>query len=222
MEKIIDLHERFFTDLTNNRAIRDQLETAEIRVIEGFISNLPLVRRFYQTVYPASNKPAIVLCGINPGRHGTGKTGVPFLDYKGLSKFLPEVTATDQEKSAQFMLSVINDIGQDTFFQNIYMTNISWFGFTRYSQNLNYYDLPETLPTHFTQSFIQEMAIIQPKIIIPLSTEVERSIQQMNLPYQIGKRLPHPYYSSIGKREPIYKKLYIDTIQELLQGEVRV
>lgn len=218
MDKILNLHTDFYTNLNNNPVVKEILEREKITVLDGFNKNLELVQRYYRTVY-RSNASRIVLCGINPGRNGAGKTGIPFLDFRSISQLLSDIEGDDREQSAQFIFSIINEVGRESFYENVYMTNISWFGFTRDGKNLNYYDLPSSLATTFTDTFIAEMDMVQPKIIIPLSKEVERSLKQMRksgrLHYPIAERLPHPYYCSIGKNAMKYKQIYINTIKDI-------
>ena len=112
-------------------------------------------------------------------------------------------------------------MGTESFYKDVYMTNLSWFGFTKDRINLNYNKLPEPLQNTFTESFISEMDIVQPKVIIPLSMEVEMALKKMKnegrLSYPLAPRLPHPYYCSIGKRAVEYKDIYINQI-ELARG----
>lgn len=167
----------------------------------------------------------VVLCGINPGKNGAGKTGIPFLDFNSVSQLLSGIGQDDRERSAQFILSVIKEIGSETFFRNVYMTNISWFGFTKEGNNSRYYKLPSPLSTTFTDSFIAEMDIVQPKVIVPLSEEVEKTLKQMirdgRLQYPIVERLPHPYYCSIGKNAIRYKQVYVNKIANLITANGR-
>lgn len=197
------------------------LEREEINILDGFYENIKLVQRYYQTFYPTQEK-RVVLCGINPGRNGAGKTGIPFIDFSGASHLLSGIGQNDREQSAQFILSIINAIESNIFHKNVYMTNISWFGFIKEGRNLNYNRLPSPLPTTFTESFIAEMDIVQPKIIVPLSIEVEKTLKQMKkdkrLNYRLAPRLPHPYYCSIGKRPVKYKEVYLKRITELMNG----
>lgn len=110
----------------------------------------------------------------------------------------------------------------DSFYRNVYMTNISWFGFTKNNNNLNYYDLPSSLTTTFTDSFIEEMDIVQPKVIVPLGKEVEKTLKQMiksgRLRYPLAERLPHPYYCSIGERPIKYRQIYVKKITSLIEN----
>lgn len=215
MEEIIDLHLDFYHSIKENDEVISTLRKENIKILDGFIRNIDLVRRYYQTVYQ-TNRDRIVLCGINPGKLGAGKTGVPFLDFKSISQIFSDVRLSDQERSAQYMWSVINKIGIDKFYKNIYITNISWFGFTKEGNNLNYYQLPRNIRNLFTYSFIEEMKIVQPKVMIPLGREVESTLQTMvrsgDLTYPIATRLPHPFFSSIGSNTSSCMKDYLDTI----------
>lgn len=225
MDKIIHLHYNFYTNLKSNLEVKDILEREKITVLDGFNKNLELVHRYYQKVYSTEAK-RVILCGINPGKNGAGKTGIPFLDFRAVSHLLSYIGQDDREQSAQFILSIINEIGSESFYRNVYMTNISWFGFTKDGNNLNYYDLPSPLPTIFTDSFIKEMDIVQPKVIVPLSKEVEQTLQQMikngRLRYPLAERLPHPYDCSIGKRATKYKQIYVKKITNLIKNQSNI
>lgn len=98
------------------------------------------------------------------------------------------------------------------------MTNISWYGFMKDKKMLNYYDLPSSLHKTFTASFIAEMDIVQPKMIVHLSEKIGKILQRVaahgELAYPIAKRLPHQYHCSIGKNTIPSKKIYVDLINQ--------
>lgn len=202
MEDLLKQKVDFYREIVSgkNRDIFDSLNEENIHILPGFIENFDVVKEFYRTYYNHHKRERIVLCGINPGRLGAGKTGVPFLDYKSLSQLLPKVNNLDSEQSAQFIWQVISAIGPDKFFDKVYLTNISWFGFSKSGVNFNYYELSPKLQKVFTKGFVNEMAIIQPRIIIPLSIEVNKTLENMNLGYKIGKRLNHPNYCKFPAR----------------------
>ncbi|MEO2077381.1 MAG: uracil-DNA glycosylase family protein [Bacillus sp. (in: firmicutes)] len=200
MERIIDLHLKFYQSLfQEKKCITEALSNQGISVLTGFVDNVHLVRDFYESCYKNDNR-RIVLCGINPGRLGAGKTGVPFLDYLSLSKLLNGIDNKDSELSAKFIFSIIESIGIERFFDHVYLTNISWFGFVKGNKNVNYYELGEELQREFTYGFIKEMEIIQPQVIIPLSKKVKKTLMQMKkenlLDAKIAPPLSHPYYYS--------------------------
>jgi hypothetical protein len=225
VERILQLHYKFFENMQSDLEIRETLEREKITVLDGFYKNFELVSRYYKTVY-SNQKARVVLCGINPGRNGAGKTGIPFLDFDSVSHLISNIDRNDKEQSAQFIKSIIDALGSETYYKSVYMTNISWFGFVKNNKNLNYYDLPESLPSIFTDSFIEEMNIVEPKIIVPLSQMVEKTLKQMKkegkLQYPIASRLPHPYYCSIGQNAKKYKEVYLKKINNLLEDKTNV
>jgi hypothetical protein len=225
MDRILQLHYKFFENIQSDLEIRELLQSENITVLDGFYKNFELVSRYYKMVY-SSEASRIVLCGINPGRNGAGKTGIPFLDFESVSNLVPNINRSDKEQSAQFIKSIIDELGNETYFNAVYMTNLSWFGFVKNNKNLNYYDLPDPLPALFTESFISEMNIVKPKIIVPLSQRVEKTLKQMQkagkLQYPVSSRLPHPYYCSIGQNAIKYKEVYVKMINELREDKANI
>lgn len=218
MEEIIDLHLNFFKEVETNVTISKFFEEERITILEGFQENVDLVRTFYQKYY-SRHAERVVLCGINPGRKGAGKTGIPFIDFKGASRLLPNVKEEDWETSSQFVFSIIERMGSENFFKKVYLTNLSWYGFKKDRKNVNYYELPFSIQQYFIKNFIKEMEIVQPSLIVPLSKEVEATLNEMKagglLPYRIGKRLPHPYWCSIGNRANEYIMEYSQSLERL-------
>lgn len=222
MKRIVQMKIDFYDSITNGKKkwVIKELEKQKISILTGFIKNVDLVKDFYESYYSKSNR-RIVLCGINPGRLGAGKTGVPFLDYKSLSKLVPNISNDDSELSAQFIFEVINYFGYKHFFDNVYLTNISWFGFVKDDKNFNYYNFDKVLQEEFTNSFIEEMNIVQPSVIIPLSEAVEKSIKNINkkifLKCKVAKRIPHPYYfSNFSTRYKDGLNRYIQAIEHCM------
>ncbi|MGG4490927.1 uracil-DNA glycosylase family protein [Metabacillus idriensis] len=215
MERIVQMHADFYEKITKDPSISMELKKENITILDGFHQNLGLVKKYYETMYKLQDE-RIVLCGINPGRNGAGKTGIPFIDFRGASHVLSDVFNDDWERSAQFILSIIKEVGIEDFHKRVYMTNLSWFGFKKDGKKLNYYKLPHHLANAFTESFINEMDIVNPKVIIPLSKEVEKTLEHMvrtkKLNYPVAPRLPHPYYCSIGENTGKYKKEYLNAI----------
>lgn len=223
MVKIIEQKLDFYQSITTgeNKWMSDYLKKENIHILTGFIENKDLVINFYKQVY-SNIHPRIVLCGINPGRFGAGKTGVPFLDYLSLSEFFPDIKSTNRENSAQFVYKVIESYGKERFFNDVYLTNFSWFGFQKKSnnqwKNVNYFELPQNIQSVIAESFLEEMEILQPQYIIPLSEKVEESLMGLKrsgrLDYEIMPRLKHPYYCSINNPHDQMKE-YIRRIDDV-------
>ncbi|MGG0644103.1 uracil-DNA glycosylase family protein [Sporosarcina gallistercoris] len=218
MEKIIDLHLSFLDRLAEKGDVLRELEREGISVLPGFKEQAELVRAYYKKFYSKLER-RIVFCGINPGQYGAGKTGVPFIDFDGIDRLLPGYGRQDKERSAQFMLSIIEEYDLGEFQDAVYLTNVSWFGFLRNGKNLNYYTLPRTVRHHFIESFVEEMKIVNPSFIIPLSEEVGRTLRQLvkegQLDYPIADRLPHPLHGSFPTNLKKTRMRYLKCIEQL-------
>ena len=74
-------------------------DNEDIVLLDSFLDNWENVKQFNEKYY-TEGYPKTVLCGINPGKNGAGKTGVPFLDFNSLSKLMDGVEHADTERSA--------------------------------------------------------------------------------------------------------------------------
>lgn len=226
MDKIIDLHLTFMDRLVEDGNVLRELERERIYILPGFTEQAELVRDYYKTFYSKEGH-RIVFCGINPGQYGSGKTGVPFIDFDGISRLLPGHDGQDKERSAQFIMSIIEDYEPGEFQDAVYLTNLSWYGFQRDGRNLNYYNLPRSVRHQFITSFVKEMKIVQPSAIVPLSEEVGRILRQLaadgQLDYPIAERLPHPLHCSFPSNLQKSKIRYHKCIEQHtgLQRKVR-
>jgi hypothetical protein len=104
-----------------------------------------LCRKFYSKYYNDIN-PRILLLGINPGRFGSGTTGISFTDPVKLEKIcgiennFPKRT----ELSADFIYTMINAFdGPQVFYSRFFISAVSPLGFTKEGKNINYYDDPK-------------------------------------------------------------------------------
>lgn len=103
---------------------------------------MDLCMKFYKKYYH-DNSPRTLLLGINPGRFGSGKTGISFTDPVklenecGIQNNLTKKT----ELSADFIYRMIITYGGPVAFYNKYfISSISPLGFTKNGKNMNYYD----------------------------------------------------------------------------------
>ncbi|MCP8970957.1 uracil-DNA glycosylase family protein, partial [Ectobacillus ponti] len=124
MEQIISLHLEFLQQVRADQEVMRQLKERKIEILDGFEHNVEMVRQFYQKWYGQMPRKRIVLCGINPGKKGAGKTGIPFIDYRSLSHLMQGVHGKDAEQSAQFVYTIISEMGAEHFFSNVYLTNV--------------------------------------------------------------------------------------------------
>ncbi len=101
----------------------------------------------------ADNLPRHLILGINPGRFGSGVTGVAFTDTKRLKKDcgIPYSGPESHEPSSVFIYEMIEAFGgTENFYRKIYINSICPLGFTILNKhgrkvNYNYYDDAELL-----------------------------------------------------------------------------
>ncbi len=201
----------------------ETLKSKNVKILSDFIDNKNNIIEFHKK-YVEPNSPKIVICGINPGRNGAGLTGIPFIDFESLSNMLPDINKKDREQSANFFFSVIQQFGIETFYKYFYVTNISWFGFSRIdkSKNVNYYekDISTEIAICLIDKFVEEMDLINPDYIIPLSKtvlyELESLKNQQKIRAEIGTCLNHPSWIVTYRRKDVitWRQKYVDTLSK--------
>jgi hypothetical protein len=191
------------------------LDECDISILREFESNILGAARFAEE-YCSNQSPNVVLCGINPGRLGAGKTGVPFLDFSSLSKLFEDVYRHDEERSAQFFFEVIEYFGAKSFYSTFHVTNISSVGFERAGANVNYYDLPEKALRYIYSRFSGEIKAVQPTAIISLSGAVHSTVKHLfsGSSIDISVCLPHPNYCAFPKQRDRCKALYVEVLSQ--------
>jgi len=105
-------------------------------------SVMPVVRAFYKKYYN-DTKPRTLILGINPGRFGSGVTGISFTDPIRLETVcgIPNSMPKKPELSSDFIYRMIDAYGGAKDFYNRYLISaVSPLGFTRLGKNINYYD----------------------------------------------------------------------------------
>lgn len=193
--------------------LESQLENTGVVVLKDFLENWENILKFNKKYYK-KEIPKIVICGINPGRLGSGKTGIPFIDQKSLSKLIPDIKGEDAERSAQFFFEIVENFGAEKFYKSFYVTNISWLGFVKNKKNFNYYDLPESVKLRVFDFFKMEMDMVKPKMIISLSQAVHDDLNKLFAGTEINTEivLAHPNYCAFPKNRNKYKRNYIEVL----------
>lgn len=120
-----------------------------------------LCRQFYKKYYRDKN-PRTLLLGINPGRFGSGLTGISFTDPVKLETDcqIPNTLLKKTELSADFIYRMIHASGGVAqFCKSYFISAISPLGFTKDGKNINYYDLPalQKAITPFVVDSIQKL-----------------------------------------------------------------
>ncbi|MBC6698719.1 uracil-DNA glycosylase family protein [Hymenobacter puniceus] len=103
-----------------------------------------LLTQFAQKFY-ADNRPRVALLGINPGRFGSGRTGVAFTDPAALADHCGILNGQPRhpELSSQFVYRVVAELGGPTeFYRHFYLSSLYPLVLLRDSKNYNYYDSP--------------------------------------------------------------------------------
>ncbi len=221
MKSIVEDYFEFYEIFKNKYS--DDLQSKNIGILSNFIDNKANIIEFHKK-YVQPNSPKVVICGINPGRYGAGKTGIPFIDFTSLSKMLPNIDKEDSERSARFFFSVIEEFGIENFYQNFHVTNLSWYGFYQLDKmkNVNYdnTNIATEIQIFLIDKFVEEMNYINPDIIIPLADVVLWELQSLKkknkLNAQIAPRLYHPASPIIAKDLNLWKKNYVDTLSKSL------
>ncbi len=101
-----------------------------------------LCEKFYRKYYH-DERPRRLLLGINPGRFGSGTTGISFTDPLKLEKECGIANTFEKkpELSADFIYRMINQCGgPGAFYQHYFISAVSPLGFTMEGKNINYYD----------------------------------------------------------------------------------
>lgn len=124
-----------------------EIYRSDVEVIRSYL--LPEVKinvnRFYNKFFSDNNNRVFVF-GINPGRFGSGITGIPFTDPVALEKYcgIKNSFKKRRELSSEFIYSFIENWGGiRAFYNNFFLTAVSPIGFIHDGVNYNYYDSSE-------------------------------------------------------------------------------
>jgi hypothetical protein len=124
-----------------------------IRIMNPFREQpqvMNIMQQFYRKYYSDHHQRRMIM-GINPGRLGSGATGIPFTDTKRLTEIVGisiEGLKT-HEPSSVFVYDVISAYGgPETFYNDFYFASVCPLGFTSMKPdgseiNYNYYDSKE-------------------------------------------------------------------------------
>ena len=174
---------------------------------------------FYNKYY-GDNHQRTILLGINPGRFGSGITGVPFTDPSTIEELtgIENSYKKKAELSSQFIMMMIKAMGgPQSFFSQYYIGSVSPLGFLKDGKNCNYYDDPK-LYESLKPTIVEA---IRKQIDFGISTDIAYSIGQgknykilkdLNREFEFFKQiepLPHPRWVMQYQKKNI--DLHIDT-----------
>lgn len=219
--KLLDLFQEKYT---NNAELEAILEKEGIEIIKEYIGNWKNIQRFHDAYYQ-NCYPKTVLCGINPGRNGAGKTGIAFVDFDSLSKMLSGIDSDDKERSAQFFYEIVEHFGAERFFETFYVTNISWVGFIKDGKNINYYDLPPKAQEIIFEIYQEEIALINPKTIISIGAKAQETntslfgieVIDKDAKYITSHCMQHPNYCAFPSNRRKCKESYLLMLSQFVR-----
>lgn len=193
---------------------------------------LPVSSAFYKKYYD-DLLPRHLILGINPGRFGSGVTGVAFTDPKRLKQEcqIDYPGKETHEPSSVFVYEVIKAYGgPQAFYRNFYIHSICPLGFTAPGKNgrevnYNYYDSKEL--TAAVYDFIVDN--IRKQIAFGVKTDIgfcfgtgknEKFLRQLNDQHHFFGRiiaLPHPRFimQYQSRNRPAYVDLYLDAFRQI-------
>lgn len=223
-EQVLDFYARFHLNvpLPENLAVMSPFREHEAarRATQAFF------HRYYQ-----DRKKRYMLIGINPGRFGSGYTGIPFTDPIRLREQcqIPFQGPDQREPSSVFIYEVIKRMGGPAeFYSRFYFSSVSPLGFLRKNArgkwvNFNYYDDPELLKVLYpllAQSLLRQRNFgIFPSAAICIGTGKNFNIlSKMNEEYQLFEALipvEHPRF--VLQYRAKTKHLYVDKYARALQ-----
>ncbi|HVG40357.1 MAG TPA: uracil-DNA glycosylase family protein [Chitinophagaceae bacterium] len=157
---------------------------------------LALMETFFTRFYNDPN-PRTILLGINPGRFGSGITGVNFTAPKQLSQFcgIDHPFAATTELSAEFIYDVITAYGGvEKFYADFFIGAVCPLGFVQHGKNINYYDDKELLKA------------VGPFIIKNLKKLLAFHVNRAKC-ICIGGEKNYHYLSSLNEKENFFKEI---------------
>ncbi|MGB0391767.1 MAG: uracil-DNA glycosylase family protein [Salibacteraceae bacterium] len=160
-------------------------------------STRKLVQIFFTKYYSDSNK-RLAFIGINPGRLGSGLTGVGFTDPLNLEENcgVKNDFAKKHELSSKFVYDMIDAFGGvDQFYEHVYITSVVPLGFTKDAVNLNYYDIKELemeLTPYIKEQFKKQLPFLR-----------------RDVAFCIGKGKNLKFLNALNKQEGYFEKIEV-------------
>ncbi len=224
MKKIITFGERaksFFSDLQ----VPNNLP-ASISPIFPIRSGAHVYFDAFADAYLNDENERVFVLGINPGRFGSGVTGIPFTDpvQLELSLGIRNELKKRQELSSSFIYLLIKRAGgPKKFYERFYLGAVCPVGFLRNGKNLNYYDDAELLKR--ISPYIRDSLRAQKKLgakrtlVILGKGKHAKIFSQLNKEFEFFDKivfLEHPRYVMQYKRKKLeeYIEKYLRTLND--------
>ena len=184
-----------------------------------------VMKTFFQKYYADSN-PRTYLVGINPGRLGSGVTGIGFTDAHHLEEVCAISNSFDKriELSAAFMFEVIEAYGgTEKFYKDFFFTTVMPLGLLKEGKNYNYYDDKETqkaLEPFIEDTLLEQISFVgtKPNIICIGQGKNLKYLEAFNKKHDCFGSIevvPHPRWVMQYRRKE--KEKHIEKYLEILQ-----
>lgn len=184
-----------------------------------------VMQTFFNKYYN-DTKPRTYLIGINPGRLGSGITGIGFADGYHLEAYCNIANSFDKrvEISAAFMFEVMEAYGGlETFYKDFFFTTVMPLGLLKNNKNYNYYDDLETqsaLEPFIEETLLKQMSFPQakPNIICVGQGKNFKYLKAFNDKHKCFESIevvPHPRWVMQYRRKE--KQKYIDAYLEVFK-----
>lgn len=182
-----------------------------------------LVNEFYTKYYSDNNK-RLAFIGINPGRLGSGLTGIGFTDPVNLQDKCGIENSFDKkhELSSRFVYDVIDAFGGvKAFYNHVYITSVVPLGFTQNGVNLNYYDIKELqneLTPYIKEQFEKQLPFLRRDVAFCIgkgkNLKFLKNLNQQEGYFEKLEVLPHPRWVMQYrlKRKQEFVEEYVNTI----------
>ena len=199
----------FFLSIKDPIPNHSEIKSLSIFQDDSVIENLNL---FYQKYYSDTHKRTFVI-GINPGRLGSGVTGIPFTDTHTLHTLLniSQKGTISKEPTAQFVSKLIKRYTNPAdFYKKYFLTSLSPVGFTKDELNFNFYDdmnFYREIKPYLIESLEQQLSLgALSKAIVWGKGKNYLLIKQINDEYKFFTEvipLEHPRYVIQYKRSKL-------------------
>lgn len=153
--------------------------------------------KFYDTFFNDTNKRVLVL-GINPGRFGSGVTGINFTDPVALEEScgIKNTLPKRKELSSEFVYKFINHWGgAKKFYSQFFLTALSPVGFLYKGLNYNFYD-GKTL-----------MHDVEPFIINSLHKQIAFGTYDTAILFGTGKN--QTFFTKLNSEHHFFKNFHV-------------
>ena len=189
-----------------------------------------VMQTFFNKYYD-DNRPRIYLVGINPGRLGSGITGIGFADAYHLDNYCNIPNSFDKrvEISAAFMFEVMEAYGGvEKFYKDFFFTTVMPLGLLKNDKNYNYYDDLQTqkaLEPFIEETLLKQMSFPQakPNIICVGQGKNLKYLKAFNDKHNCFESidvLPHPRWVMQYRRKE--KQKYIDAYLETFERMMKM